>query len=276
MKRAPNSKSNLERAISRYVNNDAVRANELAIALSNAIVAQLIGAGVVKGGTSLKLRYGDKATRVTKDLDTAFSTDLDSFLKDIGAKLKTGWNGFTGEVVVLKQASPKGIPFDYVMQPCAVHLNYLDTPWRVVDMEIGHNEIGDADAYDTIDVPKEIALLAEYLCFPALGTVRAMKLEYQVAQKLHGATERGSKRAHDLIDLQLILAQNEIDEAKTASICRELFRYRRKQPWPSPVVKNENWDVAYSDQKGNLSVLATVDEAVAWANEFIAKIERSE
>jgi len=273
MKRAPNSKSNLERAISRYVNNDAVRANELAIALSNAIVAQLIDAGVVKGGTSLKLRYGDKATRVTRDLDTAFSTDLDSFLRDIGAKLKKGWHGFTGELVVLKQASPKGIPFGYVMQPCAVHLNYLDTPWRVVDMEIGHNEIGDADAYDAIDVPKEIALLAEYLCFPALGSVRAMKLEYQVAQKLHGATERGSKRAHDLIDLQLILAQNEIDVAKTASICRELFRYRRKQPWPSPVVKNENWEVVYSGQKGNLNVLATVDEAVMWANDLIAKID---
>lgn len=272
MKRAPNSKSNLERSISRYVNNDSVRANELAIALANAIVAQMIGAGVVKGGTSLRLRYGDKVTRVTKDLDTAWSTDLDSFLKDVRAKLKTGWNGFTGEVVVLKQASPKGIPFDYVMQPCAVHLNYLGTPWRVVDMEIGHNEIGDADAFDTIRVPQEIASLAEFLCLPQLGSVRAMKLEYQVAQKLHGATERGSKRAHDLIDLQLILAQNEIDRIKTASICRELFRYRRKQPWPSPVVRNENWDVVYADQKGKLPVLSTVDEAIVWANELIKKI----
>ena len=63
--------------------------------------------------------------------------DLDSFLRDIGAKLKSGWNGFTGEVVVLKQASPRGIPFEYVMQPCAVHLSYLGSPWRVVDMAIG-------------------------------------------------------------------------------------------------------------------------------------------
>ena len=51
MNRPPNSKSNLERAISRYAGNDAVRANELAVALSNAIVAQMIGAGVVKGGS---------------------------------------------------------------------------------------------------------------------------------------------------------------------------------------------------------------------------------
>ena len=273
MKKAPNSKSNLERAISRYAENDSVRANELAVALANAIVSQMIDAGVVKGGTSLKLRYGEKATRVTKDLDTAWSVDLDSFLKDSGAKLKEGWNGFTGEVTVLKQATPKGIPFDYVMQPCAVHLNYLGTPWRVVDMEIGHNEIGDADAFDIIPVPEEIALLAEHLCFPALGDVRVMKLEYQVAQKLHGASERGSKRAHDLIDLQLITSQNTIDLAKTAAICRQLFKYRRKQPWPATITKNENWDVVYAEQKGSLSVLPTVDEAIAWANDLIRRID---
>ncbi len=111
MKKVPNSKSNLERAISHYVGNDSVRANELAVALSNAIVAQMIDAGVVKGGTSLKLRYGEKATRVTKDLDTAWSIDLDSFLKAIGTKLEQGWCGFTGDIVVLKQATPRGIPF---------------------------------------------------------------------------------------------------------------------------------------------------------------------
>ena len=160
MKRPPNSKSNLERAISRYADNDAVRANELAVSLSNAIVAQMIGAGVVKGGTSLRLRYGEEVTRVTKDLDTAFSVDLDSFLKDVGGKLKMGWSGFTGEIVVLKQASPKGIPFDYVMQP-----------------------------------------------------------------------------------------------------------------WPARVVRNENWDVAYLERKGGLKVLPTVDEAIIWANDLVARID---
>ena len=253
-----------------------MRANELAVALANAIVAQMIDAGVVKGGTALKLRYGEKATRVTKDLNTAWRVDLDSFLKDIGVKLKEGWNGFTGEVTVLKQATPKGIPFDYVMQPCTVHLNYLGTPWRVVDMEIGHNEIGDADAFDIIPVPEEIALLAEHLCFPALGDVRVMKLEYQVAQKLHGASERGSKRAHDLIDLQLITSQNTIDLAETAAICRQLFKYRRKQPWPATITKNENWDAVYAEQKGSLSVLPTVDEAIVWANDLVQRIANTQ
>ncbi len=55
----------------------------------------------------------------------------------------------------------------------------------------------------------------------------------------------------------------------------ELFRYRRKQPWLSLVVKSENWDVAYASQKGNLDVLPTVDEAIAWANELIEKIDKA-
>ena len=164
----PKSRAALERAIVRYAGNDAVRANDLAVAFANAIVAQMVGAGVVKGGTSLTFRYGDKMTRVTSDLDTAWSESLDSFLKDVGGKLKEGWNGFKGEVQILEQANPRRVPFDYVMQPCSVRLSYLGKAWRVVDLEIGHNEIGDADAYDVVPVQKSIADLAASLAFPAL------------------------------------------------------------------------------------------------------------
>ena len=268
----PKSRAALERAIVRYAGNDTIRANELAVAFANAIVAQMVGAGVVKGGTSLKFRYDDKMTRVTSDLDTAWSESLDSFLKDVGGKLKEGWNGFKGELQILEQANPRRVPFDYVMQPCSVRLNYLGKTWRVVDLEIGHNEIGDADAYDVVPVPKSIADLAASLAFPALGGVRVMKLEYQVAQKLHGVTEARSKRAHDLIDLQLIDSLHRLDFVRIGEICRQLFRYRRKQPWPPTVVKNEKWAEIYSVQKGNLPVLPTVDEAITWANALIARI----
>lgn len=276
MKKVPNSKSNLDRAISRFANNDAVRANELSVALSNAIVAQMIDVGVVKGGTSLKFRYGGAVTRVTKDLDTAYRTDLDAFIKSIKDKLGHGWNGFTGELIVLKQGNPKGVPFAYVMQPCAIHLSYFGTPWRVVDLEVGHNEIGLADACDQISVPSEISQLVEFLALPELGPINVMKLEYQIAQKLHGASEKGSKRAHDLIDLQLIVSKADVDYARTKEICQQLFYYRRMQPWPTPIVKNENWDAVYADQKLDLPVLPTVDEAIIWANELIAKIDAAD
>ena len=48
MKSAPNSKSNLDRALQRFA-GDFARANDLRGQMANAIVAQMIGEGVVKG-----------------------------------------------------------------------------------------------------------------------------------------------------------------------------------------------------------------------------------
>ena len=232
MKNAPNSKSNLDRALQRFA-GDFARANELRGLMANAIVAQIIGDGVVKGGSGLRFRYGEKFTRVTMDLDTAWKTDLNVFLKLLEERLAAGWNGFSGEVRMLAPAKPRGIPFDYVMQPCDVKLKYLGIPWFTV------------------------------------------QLEYQIAQKLHGASAPSSKRAHDLIDLQLIMANGGIDMELASELCRKLFKYRQRQAWPPEIVKGDTWDAAYDGQRRNLPVLPTVDEAVAWANELIAKIDNA-
>ena len=55
MKNAPNSKSNLDRALQRFA-GDFARANDLRGQMANAIVAQMIGDGVVKGGSGLRFR----------------------------------------------------------------------------------------------------------------------------------------------------------------------------------------------------------------------------
>lgn len=273
MNKAPNSRANLNKAILRFA-GDPVRAHEVTNLMANAIVAQMIGEGVVKGGTGLKFRYGEAMSRVTMDLDTAWRTGLDEFLKDLRAKLDTGWNGFTGSVRILRQGSPKGIPFDYVMQPCDVKLSYLGRPWYTVQLEVGHNEIGDADACDRVDVPDVLSELFGFLAIPCPAAIPAMRLEFQVAQKLHGASAPSSRRAHDLIDLQLIMANADIDLRVTGEICQHLFRYRKVHDWPPVIVKGEDWEQAYENQRGDLPVLATVDEAVAWANELIARIAR--
>lgn len=274
MKTAPNSRANLDKAIQRFA-GDPLRANEIRNLMANAIVAQMIGDGVVKGGTGLKFRYGEAMSRVTMDLDTAWRTGLDEFLKGLRSKLADGWNGFSGDVRVLRQASPKGIPFDYVMQPCDVKLSYLGRPWYTVRLEVGHNEIGDADAFDSVGMPKVLAELFDSIAIPCPSPVPAMRLEYQVAQKLHGASAPSSKRAHDLIDLQLIMDNAEIDLKLAGEISRKLFKYRKVHEWPPTVVKGDAWETAYDDQKRDLPVLPTVDEAVAWANELIGMIDRA-
>ena len=272
MKNAPNSKTNLDKALNRFAGN-AARAVELRNFMANAIVAQMIGDGVVKGGSGLKLRYGGKMTRTTMDLDSAWKTGLDEFLKSLAARLEAGWNGFSGETRILRQAPARGVPFDYVMQPCEVKLKYRGRPWYTVLLEIGHNEIGDADECDFVEAPGVLSDLFSFLALPTPGPFPAMRLEYQVAQKLHGASAPSSKRAHDLIDLQLIVANADLDLRRVREVCLRLFQYRRGQSWPPTLAVNDGWSATYDGQKGDLPVLPTVEEAVAWANELVAKID---
>ena len=89
MKRQPNSRTNLDKAIQRFA-GEIRRANELRALMANAIVAQMIGDGVVKGGSGLRFRYGDKRTRATMDLDTAWRSDLDAFLNTLRGRLADG------------------------------------------------------------------------------------------------------------------------------------------------------------------------------------------
>lgn len=217
-------------------------------------------------------RYGGQATRYTRDMDTARTVPLDEYLRQLEASLIKGWNGFTGKLVSVEPPKPKNVPPAYVMMPFDVKLNYCGRSWQTIRIEIGHNEIGDADEYEDI-LPNDLAAVFEALSFPRPAPIRVMRLSYQIAQKLHAVSEAGSERAHDLIDLQLIAANSELDMADVRSKCRRLFEYRRMHSWPPTITKSVGWDELYQNAKGNLPVLPTADEAVAWANGLIARIE---
>ena len=141
MKR-PNSMRHLDDAIRRLCGGapqDFVRARTV---MANAIVASMLPDGVVKGGSALKMRFGEENTRFTTDLDTATATDPAAYAAELDSRLRSGWEGFSGRVVEKDPASPDGIPEQYVMQPYDVKLDYLGKPWCTVPLEVGHNEIG--------------------------------------------------------------------------------------------------------------------------------------
>lgn len=98
-----------------------------------------------------------------------------------------------------------------------------------------------------------------------------MHLDYQIAQKLHGVT--GGDRVRDLIDIQLIARQDELDLSRIRQVCRRLFAYRQEQPWPPIVVPRKDWDTAYGIQAQGLPVIKNLDDAIAWANDLIARID---
>ena len=140
----PNSRRNLDIAIERLA-KDSDEAVRIRRTMANAIVGQLLPDGAVKGGSSLKLRFGDGATRFSRDLDTARASDIENYVAKLEDALLPGWNGFTGKLGPGKPAKPKGVPTRYVMQPFEVKLSYNGKSWITVPLEVGHNEIGDAE-----------------------------------------------------------------------------------------------------------------------------------
>lgn len=58
--------------------------------VANAVVGQMISGAVVKGGSSLKMRFGDASTRATTDLDVARSEGIDTFADMFANSLASG------------------------------------------------------------------------------------------------------------------------------------------------------------------------------------------
>ena len=55
-----------------------------------------------------------------------------------------------------------------------------------------------------------------------------------------------------------------------------LFTYRKQQPWPPTLEFHEDWRVAYDEWSDLAGVKPTLEEAVLWANDFIAKVGATE
>lgn len=269
----PNTCTNLIKAVNRIAEpgRDALR---LGRAIANVIVAQMLPDGVVKGGSSLMFRYGGEMTRYTRDMDTARVMELEAYLDKLEERLKAGWNGFTGRLLRVEPPRPVGVPQGYVMVPYDIKLSYNGRSWQTVRIEIGHNEIGDADEAE-FEYPSDIADVLEQLGFPRPSPVPVMKLPYQIAQKLHAITTDGADRPHDLIDLQLMCKYSEINLVEARKICIRLFDYRSRQNWPPKIEKGPSWESLYMDSRNGIDVLPTVDEAVKWANDLIAKIDEA-
>jgi len=266
----PNSRRNLDIAINK-IQETSQNPIQLRTILANTIVGQLIPNGAVKGGCALKLRYGDKSTRFTRDFDTVRATELDEFISELEIRLSEGWQDFTGRIIRKEPAKPKNVPGEYMMQPFEIKLDYKGKSWVTVPLEIGHDEIGDAINPD-LYISDDIVSIFVQLGFEAPSPIALIPLHHQIAQKLHALSTTNSERAHDLIDLQIIMQNEKIDFALVKNASIRLFNYRKMQTWPPIITKGANWDTLYDAQRYGLAVASTVDEAVIWVNDLIRMI----
>lgn len=274
----PSNLKVLRRRIRDVATATSVPERRLNALIGNTVVGQLMPEGMVKGGTGMKLRFGDQLTRDTPDLDTAFRGDRAAYIAKLRVNLESGWGGFSGTVLLGRQRDPQrvGDRFSaaYVMQPASVKLAYRNKPFCTVTLEIGHDELEATTTSPDDEI--ELVISAEHkILFAKLGLpepqpIPVLPVHHQVAQKLHACTEPGSQRAHDLVDLRLLVPMT--TKQLVATTAKRLFDYRHGHAWPPKVEAADNWNTLYADAAEGLPVLNTVTEAVDWLNRYIQNL----
>lgn len=272
MKKESLSVTALDQRLRNVAGRDQLLAYRRRVTVANVVVGQMLPPGVVKGGTAMKFRLGDRASRFTPDLDLARRESLKGCIESLSDSLASGWHGFTGRLISRQSPRPAGVPVPYVMRPYEVKLAFYGRAWHTVKLEIGHNEIGDAD--DPVYLlPNDIVQLFADVGLHEPEPVAVMRANHQIAQKLHACTGPGNERAHDLVDLQLLVDAAAINEVEVKRTSVRLFNYRGAQPWPPTVVAGQSWPGIYADAAAGLKVMPDLDSAVMWANDLIAQID---
>jgi hypothetical protein len=267
------------------------------VMLCTLIVSQMLPDAVaIKGGMGIKLRFGERGTRATSDLDLSTCSRGEEFEQVFRARLAEGWGtvppskgerrrspdapdrvAFTASVRVAKLHDPGLARPEYVMHPYRVSIAFLGNAWGAMDVEVSDPEIG-LHAHPRKEIDGELAWFGGYFSFGELQPVELVDLEYQIAQKIHAVTDPAYERAHDLVDLQ-ILWNVEPDLPLLNRLCVGTFGWRNQQLWPPlPLRQMEGWALAYADAReetevnGHTPVLANVAVARDWLGEIIERI----
>lgn len=270
------------------------------VMLCTLIVSQMLPDAVaVKGGMGVKLRYGERGTRATSDLDVSTRVRGEEFEQAFRARLTEGWGtvpaskgelrrdpdapervAFTATVRAAKLHDPGLARPEYVMHPYRVSIAFLGAAWGALDVEVSDPEI-DPDVHARKEIDGELVQFGASFGFGDLQTVALVDSEYQIAQKLHAVTDPAYVRAHDLVDLQLLWNAGP-DLPVLRGLCVRTFDWRRQQAWPPlPLRPMGGWELAYADARaetevdGQTPVLPDIAAAREWLHQVIDAIASS-
>lgn len=275
VKGAPPNARSLQDRIRNAAARRGTTEERIVVAVCNTVIGQMLPPGVIKGGTAMKLRLGEAGSRFTPDVDSSrrAGMTLEEYQDALEENLRAGWQGFTGRLVPRPGPAPAGVPTEYIMQPFDIKLAYMGEGIKTLRFELGRDEIGSTETA-MVTVAADILALFDELGLPRPDPVPVLATEHQIAQKLHACTtpnvEGTNDRAHDLVDLQLLVDDDPPDPAKLNEVGRRLFAARRVGSWPPVVVAWPGWEALYAEAADGLGVLPSVTEAVDWANGLIA------
>jgi len=196
---------------------------------------------VIKGGTSLELRFGATA-RTSRDVDALATIELNDAFIEIADRLKVGRSGFTGVVGERTPIVRAGIA--PAPERCKIKLHYRTKPFATIDFELAH---ADGDSFQLDELPP-VDLTPVQL--PVRAEVKVLGVHYQIAQKLHACTELpidgANDRVHDLYDILLLDGLARVDGlAYTRDACAQTFRERGRHSWPPDLPQWDDWPTTW-------------------------------
>jgi hypothetical protein len=274
----PPSARSLQARINHEAGGSSGIARRLQLLVADTAIGQMLPPGVLKGGAALQLRYGEGGARATGDLDATRPGEirLDAWLDTFEERLAAGWAGFTGTLSPRDSKAPDDVPDDYTMRRFQISLRYKGSEWTPVTFELTRDEVGGAAEPD-VRIGQRAMDLCAILGLPEPGPIPLLSASHQIVQKLHACTSVNATgendRAHDLVDIQVLVREEQPDMADMRAIATRLFSSRRRQPWPPVVRANSKWASIYAAESVGLDVLASVDAAVTWANDLIRAID---
>lgn len=277
---APPNEKSLGQRIRNEANANQRTEQRLRIAIANTVIGQMLPPGVVKGGASLTIRVGEAGSRFSYDLDVSRMYDLsvDDYIDALRQNLSAGWGGFSGRIVPEQEPAPPGIPPEYIMKPFSVRLDYRSRSWIKLPLELGRDEVGSTEN-STFRIAPSIAELFGRIGLPEPAAISVLKVEHQIVQKLHACTgtdrNGNNDRAHDLVDIQLLMTDDPPDLANLNYIGQRLFAARQLHTWPPQIRAWPSWTELYQNAAEGLPVLSTVEDAVAWTNDLIRRTIQS-
>ena len=217
---------------------------------------------VLKGGVAMQLRFEHRA-RSSADIDMIFRRKLALLESTLAEAPRYPIGDFTVRAV----GKPHVLGLTgAVRQPLQVL--FVRTPWIRIYLEVSPPE-GDSAEMQRLEILPPWPDVTVF-GLDSIEPIPCMPVAYQIAQKLHACTSGGATggndRAHDLVDLQILVREERPDLAAVGVTARRLFASRRAQPWPPTVVAFDGWPSIYAEAATDLDVLETVEEAIAWAN----------
>jgi hypothetical protein len=225
----PNARS-LGRRVRNLADAVGIEPDLMEVPFAQVVLGQMLP-GVLRGGAALKIALGPFGSRLSSDVDLVLPHGLvpDAFEEWINNGKKE-WGRFRVEISVReKDARPEGVLPHDVIRTYTARVFFGDGEWRAVKLEVGRDEVG-GFGQPVERIAEEWPVYFRKVGLEDPAAVALFPYPEQLAQKIDGCTrpdKRGdNQRAHDLVDIQLILLDTRIKPSDLHEIARQTFAYR--------------------------------------------------